>query len=130
MTIHLGINASYTLATTLSSYLPGDGSIGKQIPYTPLYNGQVNIGFAWKRLYLNYNHTYTGLRYITTDESFSIPSYTIGNLQLMYNLPVSDNRLQFTAQCSNLWNEHYQVVNARPMPGVNWLVGIAFTFNK
>lgn len=130
LTLHMGVNASYTLASTVSSYLPGDGSIGKQIPYTPLYNGQVNIGFAWKRLYLNYNHTYTGLRYITTDESFNIPSYIIGNLQLMYNLPVRDNRLQFTAQCSNLWNEHYQVVNARPMPGVNWLAGMAFTFNK
>lgn len=130
LTLHMGVNASYTLASTVSSYLPGDGSIGKQIPYTPLYNGQVNIGFAWKRLYLNYNHTYTGLRYITTDESFSIPSYTIGNLQLMYNLPVRYNKLQFTAQCGNLWNEQYQVVNARPMPGVNWLAGIAFTFNK
>ncbi len=130
ITIHLGINATYTMATTIASYLPGDGSIGKQIPYTPLYNGQGNIGVSWKRLYANYNHTYTGLRYITTDESFGIPSYTTGNLQLMYYIPVGGNRLQLTAQCNNLWNTQYQVVNARPMPGINWLVGLLFTFYK
>lgn len=130
ITIHLGVNASYTIATTLSSYLPGDGSIGKQIPYTPLYNGQANIGFSRKRLYLNYNHTYTGLRYITTDESFGIPSYTTGNLQLTYNLSVKNNTLQFTGQCNNIWNVRYQVVNARPMPGINWLAGLSFAFNN
>jgi vitamin B12 transporter len=130
VTIHLGINATYTMATTIASYLPGDGSIGKQIPYTPLYNGQGNIGVSWKRLYANYNHTYTGLRYITTDESFGIPSYTTGNLQLMYYIPVGGNRLQLTAQCNNLWNTQYQIVNARPMPGINWLAGLSFTFYK
>ncbi|HEY9178540.1 MAG TPA: TonB-dependent receptor [Flavipsychrobacter sp.] len=130
VTIHIGANLSYTMATTTASYLPGDGSIGKQIPYTPLYNGQGNIGVSLKRLYVNYNHTYTGLRYITTDESFGIPSYSTGNLQLMYHLLLGGNRLQFTAQCNNLWNTQYQVVNARPMPGINWLVGLSFTFNR
>lgn len=127
---HLGVNASYTLATTMQSYLPGDGSIGKQIPYTPLYNGQGNLGITWKKLYINYNHTYTGLRYITVDESFLLPYYTQGNLQLMYALNLGDNRLQLTAQCNNIWNEGYQVVNARPMPGINWLVGLSFDFRK
>ncbi len=130
VTIHLGLNASYTIATTVSSYLPGDGSIGKQIPYTPMYNGQANVGFSRNRLYLNYNHTYTGLRYITTDESFSIPSYTTGNLQIMYHLPIGNNMLQFTAQCNNIYNVQYQVVNARPVPGINWLAGLSFLFNR
>ena len=128
--LHLAVNGAYTLATTVSSYLPGDGSIDKQIPYTPVYNGQGNIGATWKNLYLNYNHTYTGLRYITTDESFSLAAYTLGNLQLMYTLLLSGNQLQLTAQCNNIWNANYQVVNARPMPGINWLVGANFTFGQ
>ncbi len=129
VTFHLGINAAYTIATTKVSYLPGDRSIGKQIPYTPRYNGQGNAGITWKRLYLNYNHTYTALRYITTDESFSIPGYATGNLQLMYNIPVGVNLLQLTAQCNNIWNNRYMVVNARPMPGINWLAGLNFSFS-
>ncbi len=128
--LHLSANGAYTLATTVASYLPGDGSIDKQIPYTPVYNGQGNIGATWKKLYVNYNHTYTGLRYITTDESFSLSSYTIGNLQLMYKMFLGDNQLQLTAQCNNIWNADYQVVNARPMPGINWLMGANFTFGQ
>lgn len=126
--LHLGLNAAYTIATTEASHLPGDGSIGKQIPYTPLYNGQCNVGVTWKKLYINYNHTYTGLRYITTDESFALQSYTLGNLQLMYNMLLGNNQLQLTAQCNNIWNTNYMVVNARPMPGINFLAGVSFTF--
>lgn len=129
-TLHLSVNGSYTLATTMSSYIPNDGSIGKQIPYTPLYNGQGNIGATWRHLYFNYNHTYTGLRYITTDESFGIAAYTVGNLQLMYTFLLGGNQLQLTGQCNNIWNTQYQVVNARPMPGINWLVGASFTFGQ
>jgi vitamin B12 transporter len=33
--LHLGVNTSYVLATTVASYIYNDGSIGKQIPYTP-----------------------------------------------------------------------------------------------
>lgn len=128
VTLHLSLNAAYTIATTMASYQPGDGSIGKQIPYTPLYNGQGNLGLTWKRLYVNYNHTYTGLRYITTDESYELPYYTIGNLQLMYSLTPGNNPLQITAQCNNIWSSGYQVVNARPMPGINLLFGLSFSF--
>lgn len=126
--LHLGVNASYTLATTMESYLPGDGSIGKQIPYTPYHNGQGNIGLTWKRLYVNYNHTYTGLRFITMDESYLLPYYTQGNLQMMYAFSLGTNTLQLTAQCNNIWDARFQVVNARPMPGMNWLLGVSFDF--
>lgn len=126
--VHLCLNGSYTLATTIASYQPGDGSIGMQIPYTPYYNGQGNAGITWKRLYLNYNHTYTGLRYITIDQSYKLPYYTQGNLQVMYAQPIGSNKLQFTAQCNNVFDARYMVVNGRPMPGVNWLVGVSFDF--
>lgn len=125
----LGVNGSYTLATTMSSYIPNDGSIGKQIPYTPRFMAQSNIGFKWKDIYLNYNHTYTGVRYITTDESYGLKEYTLGNIQLLYAKDVQGHILQLTAQCNNVWNSEYVVVNARPMPGINWLVGLSFTFS-
>lgn len=128
VTLRLGVNAGYTLATTTSSYLPNDGSIGKQIPYTPRLNAQLNAGLIYKRVYFNYNYTYTGLRYITSDESYSLSAYQISNVQLMYTAPLGDNRLQVMAQCNNILNSDYQVVNARPMPGINWLTGVSWSF--
>jgi vitamin B12 transporter len=118
-----GINTSYVLATTITSYIYNDGSVGKQIPYAPRYNGQANIGANYKRLSVNYNHTYTGYRFITTDESAYLPPYQTGNVQLMYRASLGDHNLQLTGQCNNIWNQQYQVVGFRPLPGINWLIG-------
>ena len=125
--LHFGINTAYVLATTVSSYIYNDGSVGKQIPYTPRYNGQLNVGFTYKRFSFNYNHTYTGYRFTTTDESSYLLPYQTGNVQLMYSLPVHGHQWQFTGQCNNIWNEQYQVVAFRPMPGINWLAGFKAT---
>jgi vitamin B12 transporter len=120
---HVGLNTAYVIATTVSSYIYHDGSVGKQIPYTPRYNGQLNIGFGYKRLSVNYNHTYTGYRFTTTDESSYLLPYETGNLQLMYNTAVSKHSLQLIAACNNIWDQQYQVVDQRPMPGINWQAG-------
>ena len=124
---HIGINTGYVLATTLDSYQPGDGSIGKQIPYTPRYNGQVNIGFTYGDLYFNYNHGYTGYRFVTTDESQYLLPYHTGNIQAFYTAYVRSMPLQLTLQLNNIWDSDYEVVNARPMPGFNWRLGLRAT---
>jgi len=121
--LHLGLNTAYVLATTVQSYMLNDGSIGRQIPYSPLYNGQVNIGFSYKTLYFNYNHTYTGYRYVTTDESQWVAPYNTSNIQGFYSTYLKKNIIQFTFQLNNIWNQQYQVVNGRPMPGFNWVGG-------
>lgn len=123
--LHFGLNTAYVLATTVQSYLLNDGSIGKQIPYSPLYNGQANIGFSYKGLYFNYNHTYTGYRYVTTDESQWVEPYNTGNIQVLYTPHLKKNIIQLTFQLNNVWNQQYQVVNSRPMPGFNWLSGFS-----
>ena len=121
---HLGVNTSYVLSTTVASYIYNDGSVGKQIPYIPRYNGQLNIGFGYMKFYINYNHTYTGYRFTTTDESAYLMPYNTGNLQLMYSTDIFNRAFCFTAQGNNIWNEQYQVVASRPMPGMNWLFGV------
>jgi vitamin B12 transporter len=123
---HISLNTSYIVATTTNSYLPNDGSIGKQIPYTPIYSGQANAGFIFKGLYINYNQTYTGYRYVTTDESEYLMSYATGNLQTSYYISCH-HPIQLLLQCNNLWNNKYIVVSGRPMPGINYIAGIKFT---
>lgn len=127
---HLGLNTSYVAATTLSSHLPNDGSIGKQIPYTPKFSGQINVGFSFKSLYINYNHTYTGIRYVNVDETGKLDAYQTGNVQLSYLLKIQSRPIYLSGQVQNIFNASYQVVNARPMPGVNWLFGMRFAVAK
>jgi iron complex outermembrane receptor protein len=120
--LHLGVNTAYVLATTVHSYIYNDGSSGKQIPYTPRYNGQLNVGVSYRNITVNYNHTYTGYRFTTSDESYYLLPYQTGNVQLSARLRYDGRTLQLSGQCNNIWNEKYQVVALRPMPGVNWLM--------
>lgn len=122
---HISVSTSYVLATTVISYMLNDGSIGMQIPYTPRYNARLNVGFAYRNFYINYNHTYTGYRFYTTDETGFLLPYQTGNVQLMYTAKVGRHSTQLSAQCNNIWNERYQVVANRPMPGINWQLGIS-----
>jgi vitamin B12 transporter len=128
--LHLGFNSSYIIATTEESYVPGDNSIGKQIPYTPRYNYRGNIGFNYKAFYCSYNHTYTGYRFTTADESQYLLPYNTGNLQLLYTQQWPATTLQLSGQCNNIANYQYAVVNGRPMPGINWMLGAKFIFSN
>lgn len=122
--LHLGLNAAYVAATTVTSHIPLDGSIGKQIPYTPNFSGQINAGITWQTLYLNYNHSYTGLRYVNMDETGALAAFSTGNLQLAYSFRLQHHQFSVSAQANNLWDARYQVMNARPMPGRNWLLAL------
>lgn len=125
---NIGLNTSFVLATTRQSYIPNDGSIGKQIPYSPRYNGQMNIGFGFKKFSCNYNHTYTGYRFITIDESQFLSPYHTGNLYAAYSKCVFSTEFKFSVQCNNLWNSRYEVISSRPMPMRNFALGLACTF--
>lgn len=123
ITFNVGFNYTYVLSTTEASYLPGDGSIGKQIPYTPRYSAQGNIGAQWKGLFLNVNQSYTGYRFVTTDESQYLEPYHITNIQASYgNQFMKKYAFNIVAQLQNIFNKDYEVVNARPMPGRNFLL--------
>lgn len=122
--ISLGAKTAYVLATTTDSYLPNDNSIGSQIPYTPRYNGIGNISISWKGIFLNYNHQYTGYRFITTDESQFLKPYQVGSLQFSYTFPKNQYSFSIMGQVRNLWDAHFEVVNGRPMPGRSFLVSL------
>lgn len=128
--VSTSVHYAYILSTATASYLPGDGSIGKQIPYAPRYNAIANISFGWKRILLNYNHTYTGYRFITVDESLYLLPYQTGNVQLSYTLQKADYALQIAAQVHNIWNLEYMVVAGRPMPGRNFLFQLRLSKSK
>jgi vitamin B12 transporter len=126
---NIGLNTSFVLATTLQSYISNDGSIGKQIPYSPRYNGQANLGLGFKKISFNYNHSYIGYRFTTTDESQYLLPYQTGNIYISTAFTFKQ-KLQYNLNlaCNNIWNTDYKVVHQRPMPMRNWALGLAFVF--
>lgn len=122
--LSFGLKTAYVLATTTQSYLPNDGSIGSQIPYTPRYNGNANLSFSLRGLFLNYNHQYTGYRFVTTDESQFLKPYQTGNLQMAYTFIFHTLVFTISGQIRNIWDKHYEIVNGRPMPGRHFMISL------
>ncbi|MBX2906729.1 MAG: TonB-dependent receptor [Taibaiella sp.] len=122
-TLHISVSTAYVVATTASSDIPGDGSLGMQIPYVPRYNGRANLGVTFRRFFFNYNHTYTGYRFTALDESAWLTPYQTGNIQASYSIKAGKAVLTLNVQCNNIWNASYAITAFRPMPGRNWLIG-------
>lgn len=122
-----GVNTAFVRATTRESDIPGDGSIGKQIPYSPRYTAQANVSLGYKSLLFSYNHTYTGYRFVTTDESQYLEPYQAGNLYISCKYFLGKAPAILSFQCNNIWGVRYEVVNLRPMPGRNIAFGCSVT---
>ncbi len=125
-TFNFYLNTSYVLATTENSYMSNDGTIGKQIPYSPRYNGQAGIGINYKQLNFNYSQGYTGYRFVTADESIFIAPYSTGNLSVMFQKDIRRHPVTLQGSIYNIWNSDYQLVSGRPMPGRNFRCSVNF----
>jgi iron complex outermembrane receptor protein len=117
--IRISLLSNYCIATTVSSYIPNDGSIGKQIPYTPRYNFRAMLMLYYKRFYISYDQSYTGYRFYTTDESLYLTPYALANIKIAYDIPLGTHYYSLSANLNNLYNSSYQLAAGRPMPGIN-----------
>jgi len=120
----VGLLYSYSLSTTEESAILNDYSIGKQIPYVPRYQAKGNIGFRYKGVECSFVQTYTGYRFVTTDESQFLKPYFTSNVFASWKLPVRKNVLQATLRFNNLFNAQYESIIGRVMPGRNLSVGL------
>ena len=121
---------SYVLSENTASALNSDASINKQLIYVPLYTGQFNYGITYKSATIMLNHTYTGYRYTSSDHSQYLLPYFLHNINVGYKIDFKKVNIEFQFQINNLLNNKYQVLAARPMPGINYKGGIVFNFKS
>jgi vitamin B12 transporter len=98
------------------SYLNGDASLGKQIAYSPRLKNSITLGANIKSYYVLYNHTYTGIRFTTSDNTAWLDSYMIGNFSIGQNIKIKKTILNYNLNINNAWNENYQVIVSRAVP--------------
>ncbi len=126
----VNLSGTYIVSISQKSDLPNDGSIGKQIPYTPRWNANAGFMVEWNAISLVYDHQFTGERFITVDESQAIPAYFTGNIHLSYTWRRKSIAATVGLEILNLWNEQYQIMWQRPMPGRYFMVNLKFGFRK
>lgn len=128
--IKLIVNTSYVLATNQASKSENDNSIGRQLIYTPRYEGQAGIYITYKKTSLLLNQTYTGYRFTSTDNSAWLTPYYTANIKASYNYSIKKMSVDFFGSINNLFNKNYTVVANRPMPLRNFEVGMVIKYLK
>ena len=121
-------SSSYVTSVNQSSILENDQSIGRQLIFIPIYQGNGNINFRYNGFYFEYNHTYTGYNYIASDHSHWLSPYHLGNLVFSQTKSFKKCTASLVFRTQNVWDANYRTVAAYPMPPRNYQIGLTITF--
>ncbi len=127
---NIKINYAYCQSSISETYSPTEtATIDKQLVYVPenIVNASVYISTHGYTLY--YAHTYTGLRFTTSDNTKSLDGFQIANLTLEKKFQWLKFNIQVFGKIMNLFDTEYQVIAFRPMPGRWFLAGIKFNLD-
>lgn len=121
---------NYVLSTRTQVALENDASLGRQLPYVPMYSGSAVFFAAYRNVSLRLAGVYTGYRYLTSDNYAYLDPYHILDARLAYTLRRKKLAVDLFAESNNLLNENYYSMARYAMPLRNYRVGIQFHFQK
>lgn len=130
----LHFNASFSWTPSINEgekMSPADQSVGKQLPYVPLYSSSITGRLKWKTWSFLYKWCYYSERFTMSSNDYTIsghlPEYFMSNISLEKDFFFSFADLQIKLAVNNLFNEDYLSVLSRPMPGINFEFFIGIT---
>ena len=95
--------------------------------YVPKHKINGEFNYFYKKLSFNYQYLFNGYVFTSSDNYYFLKEYQLHNLGLDYDFgKIKTYQLGF--QILNLYNENYQSVQARPMPGRNYNLNINIKF--
>lgn len=128
--INLNLGYAYTSITNINQISAFDESLNKQLIYVPDNKFFVNTNIKFNQAALAYNHVFTGKRYIKADNTKFLPFYNVGTVSISYNLQFKNIAVEAFFRIENLWNEKYQIIQWRPMPGRSYSIALNFKINN
>jgi iron complex outermembrane receptor protein len=121
---------NYVVSTRTQSNSENDNSVDKQLPYVPMYSGSGIFTLQTHGVTLRAVYSYTGYRYLSSDNYDYLSPYHLLDLRIAYTLPTKKMLVNIFAEGSNLLNENYFSVSQYPMPLRNFKVGLIFQYSK
>ena len=117
--------ANATYAYTISENI----ETKKQLFFVPFHKATGSIAYSRNRISANYQILYNGFVYTRTDNAPDeiINNYLISNIGIDYDFKLLDS-LKLGFQVLNLFNEDYESLENRPMPGRNFNMYLTLKF--
>jgi iron complex outermembrane receptor protein len=114
----------------LSNSLPADNNQHLQMPYVPMYSGSAVLFFEYKNWMLRSAYTYTGYRYLSSDNYSYLKPYTLLEIRLARTFTYKKTVLNIFAEINNVLNENYQSITQYGMPLRNYRAGLIIQYHK
>jgi iron complex outermembrane receptor protein len=115
------------LSTVERSDNANSNELHKQLIYVPRLNYANQLSASYRTFFVLISQTYTGIRFTQSDASDWLMYYILCNVSAGREFSCKRCRIAVSAQLNNLFNEPYQVIEYRPMPGRNFLIGLTIT---
>jgi vitamin B12 transporter len=126
----LTIKANYQwVKATNSSNAANKAEANKQLIYIPMNKGMLQFIVSYRNTQWQYQHSFTGKAFVTSDNTKTLPPYHIANMILSQKVAFKNYAFNVLAKVNNLYNQSYQVIEWRAMPGRHYEIGLQFSFN-
>lgn len=100
---------------------------GQRLFYVPDYRAFGTVGIEWNDLQISYRHQWTDDVLGINGE---VDGFQIGSVQMGWEASFGKNVVGLSLNIENLWNEDYQIVEDRPMPGRYFELGVQLKMKK
>jgi vitamin B12 transporter len=127
--LHLHSGYNYVNSINKSSILTSDNSIDKQLIYVPKHTFNIVVKLELKQWSFAYNQTITGKVFIDATNTTYMPYYAPADINISYSLKKDMKSADIGLKISNLYNEDYQIMANRPLPGRWFLLFVKVNLN-
>ena len=117
--IELNANYAYTISE--------DNVTKQQLIYVPYHKFNASICYGFKNASINGQFLYNGKVFTTSDNAYELNAYKVANVGFDYLINKNSN-IKIGCNIRNIFNENYQSVASRPMPGRNYNLNLTFKF--
>ncbi len=126
----LNLSYDYTLASNQVAKRINDQSVGKQLIYVPKHKAGASLYLNWKQSYLEVFQRYNSKTYTSPDNLESLPRLFLTDMAFGNRWNLKRGWLGFQFKIYNLFNQNYQVITGRPMPGIRYDISFTYHFQE
>lgn len=121
----LNVLTNYILSSSLT-----DNNLHLQMPYVPMYSGSAILSIEYKNFLLRGAYTYTGYRYLSTDNYSYLTPYSLIDVRVARTFIYKTLALTVFTEVNNLLNKNYQSITQYGMPLRNYRAGLIIQYHK
>lgn len=128
--IKLDANYAYTVTTDESPVARLEQFAGRQLIYIPRHHGHVRARTDFGSWYFGATFEFVGERRVSLNDDQQFFDYLPAYHLLHLNAGYSVGRIAMSLKMNNVFNQDYQAVLWRPMPGRNVELSLSYQFQK